>query len=78
MASDTMAKSSDKKMKARFSLIIYAKRNQMRGRENRLANKTATALLGAFTSLLKSENIIYSIRNVKSNALKEAKMSGLE
>ena len=73
-----MAKSSEKKMKARFSLIIHAKRNQMTGREKRLATETGTALLGALTSLFKRENTMYSIGNVKSNASKKAKMYGLE
>jgi hypothetical protein len=73
-----MANSSDKKMKARLSPIVYAKRNQMIVREKRLATKTAAAVLGALTSLFKRMKTIYSIRNVKRNALKKAKMYGLE
>jgi len=49
----------------------------MTDRETRLATKTATAILGAFKSLFKRENTIYSIRNVKSNASKNARMYGL-
>ena len=53
---------------------MYAKRNQMIVREKILAIKTATALLRALTFLFRRENTTYSVRNVKINALKKAKM----